>query len=47
MFIGNFPEELSQEILVGIIFVGRLGIPPINHWLPAGVRTNRTSSRPF
>ena len=27
MFIGNFPEVLSQAILVGIILVGRLGVP--------------------
>ena len=25
---GNFPESLSQAILVGIILVGRLGVPP-------------------
>ena len=25
--IGNFPEMLSQAILVGIILVGRLGVP--------------------
>ena len=25
--IGNFPESLSQAILVGIILVGRLGVP--------------------
>ena len=23
----NFPESLSQQILVGIILVGRLGVP--------------------
>ena len=28
MPIGNFPEMLSQQILVGIILVGRLGVPP-------------------
>ena len=27
MSIGNFPEILSQAILVGIILVGRLGAP--------------------
>ena len=27
MSIGNLPEMLSQRILVGIILVGRLGIP--------------------
>ena len=27
MSIGNFPEILSQRILVGIILVGRLGVP--------------------
>ena len=26
MSIGNFPEDLSQAILVGIILVGRLGV---------------------
>ena len=26
MSIGNFPEMLSQRILVGIILVGRLGV---------------------
>ena len=26
MSIGNFPEVLSQAILVGIILVGRLGV---------------------
>ena len=26
--IGKFPESLSQAILVGIILVGRLGVPP-------------------
>ena len=26
MSIGNFPESLSQQILVGIILVGRLGV---------------------
>ena len=26
MSIGNFPEVLSQRILVGIILVGRLGV---------------------
>ena len=26
MPIGNFPEVLSQRILVGIILVGRLGV---------------------
>ena len=26
--IGNFPESLSQAILVGIILVGRLGVVP-------------------
>ena len=25
---GNFPESLSQAILVGIMLVGRLGVPP-------------------
>ena len=25
--IGNFPESLSQAILVGVILVGRLGVP--------------------
>ena len=27
MPIGNFPESLSHGILVGIILVGRLGVP--------------------
>ena len=27
--MGNFPEMLSQIILVGIIFVGRLGVDAI------------------
>ena len=30
MSIGNFPESLSQAILVGIILVGRLGVWVIN-----------------
>ena len=29
MPIGNFPEMLSQRILVGIILVGRLGVRPL------------------
>ena len=28
MSIGNFPDNLSQAILVGIILVGRLGVKP-------------------
>ena len=27
MSIGDFPESLSQSILVGIMLVGRLGVP--------------------
>ena len=27
MSIGNFRESLSQQLLVGIILVGRLGVP--------------------
>ena len=29
MPIGNVPESLSQAILVGIILVGRLGVPQV------------------
>ena len=29
--MGNFPESSSQEILVGIILVGRLGVGPVTH----------------
>ena len=28
--MGNFPESLSQAILVGIMLVGRLGLSPHN-----------------
>ena len=28
MSVGYFPESLSQDILVGIILVGRLGVLP-------------------
>ena len=31
MSMGNFPESSSQEILVGIILVGRLGVGPVTH----------------
>ena len=29
MSIGNFPEIMSREILVGIILVGGLGVPQL------------------
>ena len=32
MSVGNSPESSSQRILVGIILVGRLGIPRTNHY---------------
>ena len=34
MSIGRFLEILSQQILVGIIFVGRLGVPLYFPYLP-------------
>ena len=37
--IGNFPERLSQQILVGIILVGRLGV--VIHKLRSGFRPER------
>ena len=30
MSIGDFPESLSQAILVGIMLVGRLGVPRVH-----------------
>ena len=30
--MGDFPESLSQEILVGIMLVGRLGVPCLSGW---------------
>ena len=38
MSIGNFPEVSSQAILVGMIFVGRLGVPCNRVWCDTGVR---------
>ena len=32
MSIGDFPESLSQQIVVGIILVGRLGAKKRNFW---------------
>ena len=34
--VGNFPEMLSQGILAGVIFVGRLGVhgPGVTHVVP-------------
>ena len=29
MSIGNFPESLSQAILMGVMLVGRLGVAPL------------------
>ena len=31
MSIGNFPESLSQAMLVGVMLVGRLGVPFRGH----------------
>ena len=33
MSIGNFPESLSQAILVGIFLVGRLGVVASSNFL--------------
>ena len=38
MLVGNFPESLSQGILVGIILVGRLGEPGPRAWGQRQVR---------
>ena len=40
--IGNFPESLSQAILVGIMLVGRLGVP----WLTLTTRLLHLYQRP-
>ena len=32
MSIGNFPEMLSQAMLVGVMLVGRLAIPGLARW---------------
>ena len=42
--IGNFPESLSQAVLVRIILVGRLGVRKWHVWcrLKLGIRSKRT-----
>ena len=44
--IGNFPETSSQRILVGIILVGRLGMPKAAAWMRPG-RGAREGKRLF
>ena len=33
MFMGNFPQGLGQQVLAGIILVGRLGVRPSRVYL--------------
>ena len=42
MSIGEFPESLSQRILVGISLVGRLGVPA---WFGKTIRVLRRTCR--
>ena len=43
MPIGDFPEDLSQTMLVGLLFVGRLGVFTL-HRGPEGNLNNTTNN---
>ena len=45
MSIGNFPQSLSQQILAGIILVGRLGVgSPMGAYKPVALWLHNTFS---